>query len=448
MIIAPNVPHPLAKLFSIGNCSRFVSRAFDMPRSIRPVSRAEPSMIQNDDALEIYCDESGSTGSRLLDENQRVFSYASVAISDGEAFAHLSELRRKHQLPANELKASWLLRHPEGTSFLLSLLNRLEGRYSVVLYDKLFALCAKVFEYLFEPVFPDAVLKLLYGKKMHLFVAMYCYHFFQAEDASGEPALRQFEKFMRTLDPSAAPILFAAPAEDGAEDPFAMILNFARNNRRLILADNIGEAGLGGMPDSGQWTLDVALPALWSLLTFWGAKGRPLKVICDHSRPLEAQIGFVKGGPDDVAIQRIYELFEGVGELTFELAVPVEFADSRNRPALQVADLIAGTASACLRRVLPEATLAPLDEVIEPHIYAHSVLPDPDYARIYERGPMINWIMLQGLSQREFRGPGDYFDLDALYEAVEAQWDHGGPDGPAGVAARAAARAAPSSAAG
>ena len=41
----------------------------------------DPSTIN--DALEIFCDESGHTGPKLLDPQQRIFSYAAVALGSG-----------------------------------------------------------------------------------------------------------------------------------------------------------------------------------------------------------------------------------------------------------------------------------------------------------------------------------------------------------------------------
>ena len=51
-------------------------------------------------ALDIACDESGHTGPDLLHKEQRYFAYASVEISDDEAFDLIRQARLTHQCDA------------------------------------------------------------------------------------------------------------------------------------------------------------------------------------------------------------------------------------------------------------------------------------------------------------------------------------------------------------
>ena len=206
--------------------------------------------------LDVFFDEAGFTGPRLLDPVQRVFTYASVAISNEEAWEILSRARRSNPVQMPELKASKLLGSAAGVALIAEVLNHIEGRYTFVLQDKLLVLCGKVFEYIFEPVFQQDT-SLLYAKNLHRFVAMYCYIFFIGPQ--GEEAIRQFERFMRTLDPSEAPLLFdpSRLADFADEDPFKIVVKFALGYRDIIVSDN--QRMRVEVSDAGKWALDVSI---------------------------------------------------------------------------------------------------------------------------------------------------------------------------------------------
>lgn len=226
--------------------------------------------------ITLYCDESGHTGPRLLDPAQRIFSFATVAIGDDEAFAILQEARREHPVQMPELKAGALLKSGRGLALVEHVLRRADGRYKAVAYDKVLALAGKFFEYVYEPVLQRDP-GIVYAKNLHRFVAMYSYLFFTEGDERGEQALREFERYMRSLDPADAPFIFDPPAvrPDEANDPFAMIPTFSRACRAAIVADNRDMEA--EMADRGKWVLDLAVASLWSLLDDWDnqrARGR------------------------------------------------------------------------------------------------------------------------------------------------------------------------------
>lgn len=56
----------------------------------------------------ISCDEAGFTGPKLLDEDQTIFSYASVDLSAEEGQALADELRATYKVQSPELKAGLL----------------------------------------------------------------------------------------------------------------------------------------------------------------------------------------------------------------------------------------------------------------------------------------------------------------------------------------------------
>lgn len=376
----------------------------------------------SDQPIEVFCDESGYTGTRLLDPEQRIFSFAAVAVPDDEAWAILDAARRRHGLPGQELKSTALLKMTPGRAFVLDVLEAIAGRYRFVIFDKLLGVCTKLFEYIYEPVFKDDP-SLLYAKNLHRFVGMYCYAFFVAGDDVAERAIREFEAFMRTLDPTLAPSLFdPAQALDPA-NPFEMIRRFAQGYRDLILADNL--EGLAQVPEGGRWTLDLGISGLWSLLSHFGADGARLKVTCDDSRPLEV----VAGGLTDETIASIARFtdnrFNRGERQGWRLSEPIKFADSRGHPSLQLADIVAGAATACLRGGLERRGLEEIAGALDPHQHPHSIMPDFKVVEPGTRQAAVNWLILFGLGERAKNGENPYLLLPELYVQAELSWDRG-----------------------
>jgi hypothetical protein len=62
----------------------------------------------------IYFDESGFTGNDLLNDDQPVFVYASVAIEPSQAEDIIAEMISRFRLQGDELKGSNLVGHTRG----------------------------------------------------------------------------------------------------------------------------------------------------------------------------------------------------------------------------------------------------------------------------------------------------------------------------------------------
>ena len=58
------------------------------------------------EAIEIYCDEAGYTGTSLLDPEQLYFAFSSVALTNKEAEEIISNARSRHPVQLPELKAA------------------------------------------------------------------------------------------------------------------------------------------------------------------------------------------------------------------------------------------------------------------------------------------------------------------------------------------------------
>jgi hypothetical protein len=374
--------------------------------------------------LEVACDEAGHTGPDLLHKDQRMFAFSSVAISDAEAFELIAKARRDNPVQMPELKATRLLASERGRRLVASLLEAIDARYVVNVHDKLLALCGWFFEYIYEPVYQRDP-RLLYEKNFHRFVAMYSYLWMSDAGSEAKRAIEQFQKYMRSRDPADAPFLFENPrpplTEGGTEHPFESVLRFAYGYRDIIIADNANLNHV--LPDHGRWTLDLSASGLWSHLNHWGRTGKLLSVRCDASKPLEAIAAQFTGDDNDPGISRARRNHKPE-PLGWKLLEPVAFVDSRDHPAIQLADVIAGTAVALFSNGLPPGCEAIVDSIAR-HGHDHSILPDMDIIDPATRPAAVSALMLYDLAKRAERHGDPYENLEEMYHFAEVSWAKG-----------------------
>ncbi len=376
------------------------------------------------DILDIACDESGHTGPDLLQKDQRYFAYASVAISDAEAYEIIQKARAAHSVQMPELKAQALMGSERGRRLIAALLTEIEGRYTVNINDKLLALCGWFFEYIYEPVYQDDPW-LLYRKNLHRFIAMYTWLWMTDNESQARPAIEQFQRYMRSRNPGDAPFLFDNPRPpltlEGTEHPFESILRFAYGYRDIIIADN---ARLDKeLPDGGRWTLDLSTSALWSHLNHWGATGKLLSVRCDASKPLQANIKNFTGDERDPGIRRA-RMKHNPERMGWRLLEPIAFVDSRNHPAIQLADVIAGTMVAIVANDFSSESRT-IGEMIMDHVHPHSIMPDMEVIDPSTRSAAVNALIVYDLAQRAERHRDPYEHLAEMYHQAELSWVRG-----------------------
>lgn len=375
-------------------------------------------------ALEVACDESGFTGSDLLQKDQRYFTYASVEVSDVEAFEMIKSARRLHPVQMPELKARALMGSSRGRELIASLLSSLEGRYTVSVNDKLLALCGWFFEYIYEPVYQRDP-RLLYEKNLHRFVAMYTWLWMNDHQCEARETIEQFQRYMRSRNPGDAPVLFARPrpklTEEESEHPFEFVLRFAYGYRDIIIADNANIET--ETPDGGRWILDLSTSAIWSHLNRWGALGRPLSVQCDVNKAAQAFIPNFTGDESDPCIRRAREK-GSKDRLGWTLLKPVAFVDSRDHPAVQLADVIAGATRAIFSNDFP-AEWKGLGEIIGRHLHPHSLLPDMEVIDPSTKSAAVNAVVLYDLAKRAERHGDPYAGLADVYRRTEIGWVKG-----------------------
>lgn len=372
-----------------------------------------------DDTIEIYCDESGYTGPDLLHDGQPHFSYAGVALSLEEARDLIARIRRDHLIADPELKAADLIGTEAGLRAILTVLRAVEDRFVFVFFHKRLGLCGKVFEYLYEPVFQQAP-QLLYDRNLHRFVAMFGFLLYQGGDAFTTKALQQFQIFMRSRQVDQAPFLFG---DDALSDtsPYSVVTRFAHGYKDLIEADQY--AGFRAKDPA----LDLGVSGLWSILTKFGEQRRPLAVTCDNSPLTQSVAARLSGGPQDIGIRRAKSILPRSKISDYELARPVAFADSKGNAGLQIADLIAGLATAALKQKLPSEFVAEIFERLDAGCHhQHSVSPENQWVDLKQRDPMINNMILMQLAMHADQGGDPRWGLEKRYREFECAWDRGG----------------------
>lgn len=359
--------------------------------------------------MQIACDEAGHTGPDLLAKDQRYFAFASVDISDDEAFKIIRSAREAHPVQMPELKASKLMTSTQGRKLVAHVIRSVNGRFAINAQDKLLALCGWIFEYVFEPVFKQNPL-IFYQKDFHRFIAMYCFLWFQDERADAAEAIAQFQAYMRTKDISKAPILFDHKPEKSDRDPhpFELIQRFATGFKHVIAKDNAMLEQVA--VDGGKWTLDLSASALWSHLNHWGSRGEPLTVICDDSKPLRALESLFSGDEVEAAMSRIKEILRDQ-PLGWELARPITFDDSRAHPSIQLADVLASTTAFGFSKGLPPEMKTEA-QILDAGMLRDSIFPDFDLVRL-DTGPVaVNYAVLYELAlTAEGRGTGAPIDV-------------------------------------
>src|SRR4051794_7981244 len=102
-----------------------------------PLQGGLPSSARmTDTVVEIACDESGFSGTNLLDAATPVITHASVDLRPDEAAELVAELRSGSRFALAEFKSGQLLRDPGAGTSLEWFLARLSGRAHVHVIDK------------------------------------------------------------------------------------------------------------------------------------------------------------------------------------------------------------------------------------------------------------------------------------------------------------------------
>jgi hypothetical protein len=298
-----------------------------------------------DAVVEIACDESGFSGTNLLDPATPVITHASVDLSTGEAAGLIAALRSGFRFSLNEFKSGQFLRGPRAGEALEWFLAALSGRAHVHLVDKEYFLVTRIVDLLLaEPSYaagtrltqdhrPAALTlyraKRLAGSDWGVFLAAFVE--LVRIKRPHRPDRRALERFFQARD---ALVRYGLGAQaEGVLD------GLSRTRVRAVLTRLSDDQSIPP-------PLEPMLPALAETVLFWSGGERQVLVIHDEQSALTAgrlsrlqQVLADGAGSSPAGANEAGSSPAGVSPLAGLVMV-----DSRDDPRVQVADLLAGVA--------------------------------------------------------------------------------------------------------
>jgi hypothetical protein len=315
--------------------------------------------------VEIACDESGFSGSNLLDASTPLIAHASVDLAVGEAAELIAALRSGSRFSLQELKSGRFLRDSRGGESLGWFLAALGGRAHVQLVDKEYFLVTRIVDlFLAEPSYAAGTR--LSRQQRAAAVALWSARSTRGPDWDGvvaafvdlvrtkrraRPDRDLLERFFRARD-ALARCRLGPPAVEVLEglDPshvWDVVTRLAQDDRSI------------------PPPLEPMLPALAETVLFWSRGRRQVLVIHDEQSALTAdrlrrlQRALVDSPGPWIADEAPDAVVSPLAGLVM--------VDSRDDPRVQVADLLAGLA----RRSPPDG----YDGRLRPFLSPTSLLP-------------------------------------------------------------------------
>ena len=313
-----------------------------------PQGGLPPVAVVGGVVVEIACDESGFSGTNLLDASTPVFTHASVDLRMDEAALLIRMLRTGFRWPLNEFKSGHLLRGSRAAQASERFLTALSGRAYVHVVDKEYFLATRIVDlFLTEPSYAA-------GTRLtqeHRPAALALYRGGQSGGRDWSDFLAAFVELVRTKR--------RVQTERSLVDAFIQARDSLARARRGSEAEGVLDGlsrtrvrdVLSRLPHDRSIPppLEPMLPALAETVLFWSGGERRVLVIHDEQSALT---------PSRLTrLQQVLANGAGTASHLSPLAGLVT-VDSRDDPRVQVADLLAGIA----RRIVDtpdEQLLAP-----------------------------------------------------------------------------------------
>lgn len=287
----------------------------------------------------IAFDESGNTGSRLLDKEQPVFILNSVNLTIEEA----QELSSIIKTPAVELKFNRLKKYSKYHGQIVEMLNSpliSKDTVSMTVFHKEYSICVHTVDRLIEPVlYKDGIDVYEGGLNIALTnLLFYCTPTFCGEELFGRYKQHFADMFHKRDKDSIKK--FGDTLEQMmrvcSDDFFRSILSI------VMMSGEIIEPMLKEWDD---YNFDSTLTSFIYLVDYWGRKSdKKFDIYVDYSKPLKHFEHYI----DSVRKINIGEKEIGADRRTLMLPLKLQnliFEDSKNNIVVQISDLIAGAAN-------------------------------------------------------------------------------------------------------
>ena len=360
----------------------------------------------------VYLDESGHTGANLLDPEQPVFVYAAVALDDSEAQAIHSEAFSRFQLQGEELKGANLLKSRRGQGAASWILERTGNCVKAVAINKEYALAGKFFEYIIEPVISEQN-SLFYQMDFHHFIAMNLYFEFKSGTIYGRDILADFQQMMRNADSELLGTILSADGYGMEQEyPLTQILTIALCHQARIEREI---DSLKGHDTTFGWSLELSATSVSYLLASWSEKFETLRVFCDNSKPIAANLDLFRNfiGRSDKAY--MWSRTRNSPSIVYNLSEQICLVDSKQFPAVQIADVWASALAYAYKHPTDSFSRKCLEVSDSNDIVVNTVFPDASHVDIKLPVPFLNWVILMKLCERSIAGEpltsniGDYY---------------------------------------
>lgn len=376
---------------------------------------------KNTGPLNVYCDESGFSGNKMLDDQQPHYVYVAVAGDKARFADFVADLRRRYSIGSDELKCSSLWRRPARHPAIAEICEEFASDAWIFAADKRYSLCGKYFEYVFEPAL-QAKNTFFYTVGFHKFIAVGLYSLMMSNDLDVQKALARFQDFsMEKVDQFFVTDIRTAGKSNGQQEFADMILDFTRSNA----GPGIEEMREFFQGDTPSWMLDLTLTGLHGVLSHLHNDRRvPMRVLCDDAKPLLHDVEMFNKmvGREEV----IYDPITGEVPITFNLAEPISLVDSTQHPGVQIADVLAGSVARTLREESPlgAKVLGALGDRFIPN----SVMPTWESLDMSQQEARFNSVLLLDLAERSRLGVPlleGFEDVVQLAEVVASNphWD-------------------------
>jgi hypothetical protein len=296
--------------------------------------------------VEIACDESGFSGTNLLDAATPVFTHASVDLCVEEAVELIQTLRSGFGWSLNEFKSGQFLRGPQAGEASEWLLTALNGRAHVHLVDKEYFLVTRIVDlFLVEPSYAAGTRL----TESHRPAALTLYRAGRAGGHGWSVFLATFVDLVRTKrrnqpDRSVVERFFQvrdALAGAGLGADAEGVLNGLSRTRVWAVLTRLAHDDRSIPPP-----LEPMLPALAETVLFWSRGQRQVLVIHDEQSALTAdRLRRLQNVLIDCADASAADAHEaGTPPARVSPLAGLVTVDSRDDPRVQVADLLAGIA--------------------------------------------------------------------------------------------------------
>lgn len=314
--------------------------------------------------IEIACDESGFSGTNLLDPDNRVITHASVHLDASDAGEFVGEVRARFPHSTIEYKSGQLPR--PALDWLLGPSGPLAGKAHVHLTDKTFFAVRKLVDlFAGESRYVSGTSLDQDQRARRMAVALYHHGATTYGVDPWRAFLQAFVTMARTRRPwmlgARIDAFFRAVAHLQTSDPhdeLVPVLQQARPHLDSLLTRPLHDPGVPP-------PLEPLIPALLETARHWCAGGRPVSIVHDEQSALTRnrvrQIQQLLGG-------RLHDFRQ---------------VDSRSEPRVQVADFLAGAARRIASAELRGQGDEELTALLRPYVDPYSIwVDDPSWARL------------------------------------------------------------------